>query len=137
MKVLSTITSPPQNRAFTVPSRLKTGREGEAIAVEFLQKLGYEIRGRNLRISRDEIDILAFDPADCALVFTEVKTRSKKDADYPAQMSAGFRKCEKLRRSARAWIGAWNYDGGYRLDLICVEGGEVTEHLKELSWDEG
>jgi Holliday junction resolvase-like predicted endonuclease len=100
-----------------------------------LQKLGYEIRGNNVRLGRDEIDLLAFDSGDSVLVFCEVKTRSKKSCDYPAEMSAGFRKCAKLRRSARRWIEEHEFDGGYRLDLICVEGGRVTEHVKELSWE--
>jgi putative endonuclease len=115
--------------------RIRVGKEGEQIADEYLRTLGYAIRAKNVRVGRDEIDILAFDPVDSVLVFAEVKTRSVRSRDFPAQMNAGWRKCKKLRRSARAWTEEHNYQGGYRLDLICVESGRVTEHLKELLWE--
>ncbi len=111
------------------------GKFGENLAAAFLQSLGYNIRGRNIRISRDEIDILAFDPKDQVLVFAEVKTRKTFSREFSPHMSAGYRKCEKLRRSARRWVTENRYDGGYRLDLVCVAGGKVIDHLKELSWD--
>lgn len=89
-----------------------------------------------MRLGRDEIDIIAFDPHDRVLVFAEVKMRTQKSADFPARMSAGWRKCEKLRRSARRWVCENSYEGGYRIDLICIEGGKVTQHLRELDWGE-
>ena len=136
MASLTLIRHPIQKGVDQALFRRSLGAEGERIAADFLRTSGYEIRGRNLRVGRDEIDILAFDPVDSVLVFAEVKTRSKRDRDFPAMMGAGFRKCERLRRSARAWTEAENFEGGYRLDVLCVEGGDVTEHIKELSWDE-
>lgn len=133
---MSTISGIVKKKAARGVSHLKTGKDGEEIAAKFLQFQGYEIRGKNIRIGRDEIDILAFDPVDHVLVFAEVKTGSKRSREYSPMMNAGHRKCCKLRRSARAWIAKWNFDGGYRLDLICVEARRVTAHLKELSWDE-
>ncbi|MDB4977828.1 MAG: hypothetical protein JWM56_14 [Candidatus Peribacteria bacterium] len=111
------------------------GTQGEMIAANFLLRLGYEIRGRNIRISRDEIDILAFDPVDNVLVFAEVKTRSTYHEDYRPELNADWKKCVKLRRSARRWVADHAYDGGYRLDLVCVVEGKVTEHVKELAWE--
>ena len=43
-------------------SHLKTGKKGEQIAANYLISIGYKIRGKNIRLSRDEIDILAYDP---------------------------------------------------------------------------
>jgi putative endonuclease len=124
----------------SVPTKSPTprailGKTGENLAADFLESLGYEIRGRNIRLSRDEIDILAFDPVDKTLVFAEVKTRKTFSREFSPHMSAGFRKCEKLRRSARRWVAEHQYNGGYRLDLVCVAGGKVIDHLKELSWE--
>lgn len=111
------------------------GRQGEAIAVHYLTSIGYDIRGRNVRIGHDEIDIIAHDPVDDVLVFAEVKTRSHSSKEFPPEMSAHWSKKQRLIRSARLWVSAHRYDRGYRMDLVCVVAGKVTEHLKELDWE--
>ena len=50
------------------------GKFGEDVAVDFLEKEGYKIVGRNLKFGRHELDIIAEDRY--FLVFVEVKTRS-------------------------------------------------------------
>ena len=47
---------------------------GERLAADHLEKNGYKILDRNVRMSRNEIDIIAED--DSFIVFVEVKTRS-------------------------------------------------------------
>jgi len=112
------------------------GRRGEEIAAKYLESLGYEIRERNVRVGpKDEVDIIAFDVGDHVLVFAEVKTRSKADRDFRPELNAGNVKKEKLRRSARTWVAEHEYDGGYRIDLICVANGKVSEHVRELPWE--
>jgi putative endonuclease len=115
-----------------VPAHLKTGRNGEAIAAEFLRSRGYVIRGKNLRLGRDEIDLLAHDPDEDVLVFVEVKTRTKADDDFRPELNLDFRKRRALGRVARRWVAEHEFEGGYRLDLICVARGKVIEHIKEL-----
>ncbi len=117
------------------PDHLHTGTEGERLAEQFLIRQGYEIRGRNLRLHHDEIDLLAFDPKDECLVFVEVKTRTKEDENYPPQLNMDWRKRTRIRRSARAWVAKNDYEGGYRLDVIYVTKGKVLDHVKELSWE--
>ncbi len=121
--------------AQTLAPHLRVGRSGEWIAREHLRKLGYELRGGNIRLGRDEIDLLVFDPTDQVLVFLEVKTRSKADAAYRPDLDLTPKKRSAMARAARAWIAEHAYEGGYRLDLLCVAGGKVTEHYKELSWE--
>lgn len=116
------------------PSKKEVGDAGEELAAKYLLRQGYDIRERNLRLHRDEIDIVAFDPKDAVLVFVEVKTRSKAGADFYPEMDVHQRKLARIRRSARAWVSKHDYEGGYRLDLICVVDGRVTEHFKELDW---
>lgn len=113
------------------PAHVRLGAEGEDKAAWFLRRLGYRIRDRNVRIHRDEIDIIAFDPADKVLVFVEVKTRSIPSLDYSPETNAGFHKRRKLRRGIARWITRHEYDGAFRLDLICVVGDEI-EHFKEV-----
>lgn len=119
-----------------LPDHLITGNRGEQIACRFLQSLGYRILGRNLRLAKDEVDILAWDPADAVVVFAEVKTRSRMHGDYTPELNLTRQKRANMIRGARQWVTRRGWEGGYRMDLLCVAGGNVTEHIKELSWGE-
>lgn len=115
------------------PAHLRVGLAGEALAAKFLQSEGYIILGKNVRMGRDEVDIIVFDPKDDAIVFVEVKTRTTKKEDFPAAMAAGRLKRANMLRAARRWAADREYEGGYRLDVISVEGGRVTGHLIEVN----
>ena len=54
--------------------RHETGRIGEDLATQYLEKKGYEIIERNFECRQGEIDIIAKDKQE--LVFVEVKTRA-------------------------------------------------------------
>ncbi len=59
------------------------GRFGEDVAVNFLEKDGYTIVGRNIKFGRHELDIIAEDKN--FIIFVEVKTRScqhPESSDY-------------------------------------------------------
>lgn len=116
-------------------TRADTGLKGEEIATRYFVSIGYDIRGRNVRIGRDEIDILARDPVDDVMVFAEVKTRSTCSQDFPPELGLDWRKKQCLIHAARAWVNRYHYDRGYRMDLVSVEDGRVTQHLKELEWE--
>ncbi len=58
-------------------ARVALGKSGEDLAVEELQRRGYEIIARRWRRRRGEIDIIARDGQ--TLVFVEVKTREGSD----------------------------------------------------------
>lgn len=114
---------------------LELGKRGEEIAVKYLKSLGYRIRGRNVHVGRrDEIDILAFDRRDGVLVFAEVKTRARLDGDFRPELNVDWRKRERLKHAARQWVNTHDYDGGYRIDLVCIAEGRVIDHLRELAW---
>ncbi len=57
------------------------GKEGEQIAVDFLIKKGYQIKTRNWRFKKAEIDIIA--QLENVLIAVEVKTRSTDDFGDP------------------------------------------------------
>lgn len=118
-----------------VTTNASVGLAGEEIARQYLKSIGYDIRGRNVRIGRDEIDILAHDPVDDVLVFAEVKTRSRRSDEFPPGLNIDWQKKRRLMRSARAWVNRYHYDRGYRIDLICVANGKVENHLRELDWE--
>ncbi len=122
-------------RSFTFMAKhMETGREGEGIALAHLRALGYPIRGRNVRIGRDEIDIVAFDPKDQVVVFVEVKSRSRFDKDFRPELNVTGRKRGTMLRAARRWVARHRYDGGYRVDVVSVAEGRVLDHFKEVNW---
>lgn len=118
-----------------VAPHIRTGRTGERIAVQFLERLHYRILGRNVRLGKGEIDILAWDPEDNVLIFAEVKTRLHDDPDYRPELNLTSEKRRRMVRAARLWVAEHEWDGGYRLDVLCVTGHSVVEHYKEVEWE--
>ncbi len=118
------------------PKHLIVGAEGEDLAVAYVRSIGYSVWHRNVRQGKDEIDIIAWDPDDKVLVFVEVKARTEKTREgFHPEKAATEDKRVKLRRAVRRWVAAHNYDGGYRIDLICVQQKKIMNHFKELNWD--
>lgn len=108
------------------------GRQGEEIAARYLYHFFYEIRAMNVRIGpHDEIDIIAFDPEDQVLVFAEVKTRRGNSA-YSPELNWTPKKQKACFRAARAWIDQQEFEGAWRIDLLCIADGQVIEHWKEV-----
>lgn len=120
----------------SLPLHFSVGRRGEDIATRYLKSLGYKIINRNVRVGRHkEIDIIARDPCDSVLVFVEVKSRAQQSVFAP-EMNMTRSKKDALCHAVRQWIARKEYEGGYRLDLVCVVEGCVTQHVKEvgMSW---
>jgi putative endonuclease len=85
-------------------SRQRTGRLGEDVACEALERSGATVLARNCRTRAGEIDIVALDGG--ALVFVEVKTLrtgSQSGPEHPV-LAVGPRKQLQVRRLARAWL---------------------------------
>lgn len=64
--------------------RHKIGKEGEEIAVNYLQRNGYKIIKRNFYCKQGEIDIIAKDLKSKEIVFIEVKRRCTLEYGNPA-----------------------------------------------------
>lgn len=109
------------------------GREGEALAANFLQQKGYEIIDRNWRYGPKEIDIVARDGD--TMVFVEVKTRSTLAFELP-QEAVTKKKMKNLVEAADAYLIQHNIDLESRFDIVAVLNGnppKVIEHL-EGAW---
>jgi putative endonuclease len=128
--------TPPPNHPATLAPHLRTGQNGEETAVHYLREMGYRIMGCNVRLSKDEIDIMAFDPEDNVLVFAEVKTRKSLSEDFAPELNLTFQKKRNLFRSARTWVAHNGYEEGWRIDVLCVADGKVIDHWKEIESDE-
>ncbi|OGQ96149.1 MAG: YraN family protein [Deltaproteobacteria bacterium RIFOXYD12_FULL_57_12] len=76
--------------------RLALGKQGEDLAVAYLQRLGYRILARNYRTRLGEIDVIADDGG--TLVFIEVKSRvgTTFDRSYEAVTDRKQRQLSKV-----------------------------------------
>ena len=94
------------------------GPWGESVAARHLRREGYKILDRNVRLGRNEIDIIARDQD--TIVFVEVRTRATLD-DAPPEDSITEVKMRHLRRAARHYISRHGGDGTYyRFDAVSV-----------------
>ncbi|MGN0005580.1 MAG: YraN family protein [Candidatus Gastranaerophilaceae bacterium] len=112
----------------------KTGQKGEDIAVEYLQKKGYEILARNVHFSKNcEIDIIAKDGN--TTVFIEVKTRTTLGFGHPFE-AIDRKKMEKIYTGVLTYSQE-NKIKKYRIDGIAVIGvnSPKIEHLKNLGFE--
>ncbi|OGD61912.1 hypothetical protein A2215_02130 [Candidatus Berkelbacteria bacterium RIFOXYA2_FULL_43_10] len=108
-----------------------TGDEGEEIAAVYLEKLGYKILERNLKLFCGEIDILAQDHR--TIVVCEVKT-VKGTGFGPAKDLVRYKKQQKLRTLARA-VEQQYPKSPVRVDVIGIEkyrNPPKIEHLKNV-----
>jgi len=95
----------------------RKGQAGEERAARYLQRKGFTILGRNLRLGRGELDIVARD--EDLLLFVEVKTHKTLDS---ALLALHPDKCSRLQSAAQIWLGQHpDYNGlQCRFDLIIV-----------------
>jgi len=96
---------------------IKIGQQGECIAVEQLEYLGYTILARNWRYKKAEIDIIATHGS--TLIFVEVKTRSYNYLGEPED-AVNHRKQDLLVSAASAYMREHNYDWAYRFDIVSI-----------------
>ena len=96
---------------------LKTGRAGEKIAAEHLEKNGCRVIERNYRTKYGEIDLVAEESG--VLVFVEVRTKIGERFGAPED-TLNKKKIMKLRVNGRAYAAAKKWNGPCRADAVCV-----------------
>ena len=95
-----------------------------------LEAAGWLILGRNVRLGRDELDLVAVDPGPPpALVVVEVRRRGRRDFGLPEE-SLDHRKRAALRRGIGALLAAGALPDGsplptlpLRVDLVAMDVG--------------
>lgn len=111
----------------------KLGKLGEDIAVNFLKKNGYTVKGRNLHFSHNEIDIIAEDKD--FLVFVEVKTRSCLSPDLSDYGSPGRAVTSKKRtdtvKAAKLYLSENFTRKQPRIDVIEIYMKDFGENTAE------
>jgi putative endonuclease len=103
------------------------GDAAEGLVAAQLAHDGWAILGRNVRVGRREIDLVAVDPGPPpALVVVEVRWRRDRSFGLPEE-TVGWRKRGHLRRAALTLLERGALDGvtlppyPLRVDLVVVE----------------
>jgi putative endonuclease len=118
-------------------ARQRLGRAAEQLIATRLERRGWRIVGRNVRLPSGELDIVALDGS--TLVFVEVKAGRAAAALGPERPAhaVGRRKQIKLRRLAREWIAERRGPSGvagYRFDVVGVsfghDGRPDVDHIR-------
>ena len=96
------------------------GKIGEGIAVKYLEEKGFEIIERNYRYGKGEIDIIAKDPLDGFLAFTEVKTRQNLQFGEP-EYAITKAKQKQIRKIAELYLYEKEIENiDCRFDVIAI-----------------
>ena len=107
------------------------GKFGEELAVDFLEKNGYEILETNWTFDKAEIDIIA--QKENILAVVEVKTRSSIDFGLP-QDFVKPKKIQLLVKAVNEYVISNDLDVEVRFDIIAVykEGKNYKiEHIED------
>ncbi|MDP3945138.1 MAG: YraN family protein [Lutibacter sp.] len=107
------------------------GELGEDLAVEELEKNGYEIVERNWRYKKAEIDIIARKNEVLAIV--EVKTRSSDYFGDP-QDFVNTKKIKMLVEAVNEYVNSKDLEVEVRFDIMAIiinENKLTIEHLED------
>jgi putative endonuclease len=103
-------------------SRQRLGRAAEEAAARYLETRGWRLLGRNVRVGRGELDIIA--RRGPVLAFVEVKARRTHSCGAPED-AVGAAKRRQVARLAELWLAArpWAMGGvrDVRFDIIAVD----------------
>jgi putative endonuclease len=107
------------------------GKLGEELAVEFLQKNGYDILETNWVFQKAEIDIIA--QKDNVLAIVEVKTRSSIEFGLP-QDFVKPKKIQLLVRAVNEYVISSDLETEVRFDIIAIYKDDKAykiEHIED------
>jgi putative endonuclease len=120
----------------TLAQRL--GAQAEDLVAARLRRQDWLLLGRNVRVGRAEVDILALDPGPPAtLVAVEVRWRRRRDYGLPEE-TVNRAKLARLRAAVLTLREAAPLPGlpfgrvTVRVDVVAVEPGGVVRHHRAV-----
>ncbi|MFN8211236.1 MAG: YraN family protein [Bacteroidales bacterium] len=105
------------------------GKDGEAIASDYLGKKGYRILHRNWVWGKKEIDIIAENKD--FIVFAEVKTRSRDMHLRPGDL-VPREKQRYMIFAAEGYIKRYNINKESRFDVITIISGPDLPEIEHI-----
>ncbi len=105
------------------------GKIGEEVAVDFLEKNGYEILETNWTFQKAEVDIIALKGEVLAVV--EVKTRSSIDFGLPQEFVKP-KKIQLLVKAINEYVIANDLDVEVRFDIIAIHATDAAFDIEHL-----
>ena len=105
------------------------GKLGEEIAVDFLEKNGYEILETNWVFQKAEVDIIAQKGNILAVI--EVKTRSSLDYGLP-QDFVKPKKIQLLVKAINEYVSTNDLDVEVRFDIIAIHATGTNFDIEHL-----
>jgi len=113
------VKEPSESASSDLPSAKEQGQRGEALALRFLYRQGYDILDRNFRCRAGEIDLIAYDGP--VLAFIEVKSRSSQGFGTPAEALVPEQQ-ERIQRAAATYRRSRRLEHlSFRFDLVSVD----------------
>ena len=116
----------------------QAGDAAEALVADYLAHAGWSILGRKVHVGRSELDLVAVDPFDHALVIVEVRWRSRRDFGL-AEETIQAAKLGRMQRAAFVLLEKGRLADGtqiprlqLRFDLVGVEPGGRLRHHRHL-----
>jgi putative endonuclease len=112
-----------------VSSRRSRGRQGEALAEQFLRRAGFRILARNVHLRHAELDLVALEGS--TLCFVEVRLRSS-DAFGSAEESVDIRKQRRVLRAARGFLARERppRHSQIRFDVVAIDASRIPAAIR-------
>jgi putative endonuclease len=106
------------------------GDRGEAVAAEWYREQGYEVVDTNVRVGRNELDLIC--RTDEETVFVEVKTVRDNEYGHPV-FKVDRNKRRAIVQATRLWLlGHPQGARGVRFDIVTVDAATyppVVDHI--------
>ena len=116
-----------------VTEKKASGDRAERAAEEFLGALGFVILERNVRVGRDEIDLLV--QKDDLVVIVEVRMRGATAFEGPLASVDKKKRAKLVRAAERLWRERWSKDPNaprLRFDVVGVRVDETGTHVEHI-----
>ena len=118
--------------------RAETGRAGESLAAQWLERRGLEILARNHRTPRGEVDLVCRDGNVICVV--EVRTKRSEEMGTPEE-SIDRRKARRVVAAATDWaVRHGGLERPMRFDVVAIvlgDGPPVVRHHRNAFDAEG
>ncbi len=109
--------------------KIKRGKEGEDLAVAFLEQKGFNVLERNYRYKRSEIDLIV--SRENWLIFIEVKARTSTAFGYPEEF-VDYHKKKMIFQGALNYMIEKDWQGNVRYDIVAIHFREDQPEIHHI-----